>query len=274
MLFSGDKEDKIEAEEVETNEGSENEDEGEGEKLKRRGAEKRVRLPIYQKLLAVREVDRLVEEGVRYGLEKKVMARYPEMFMGTKGKMKSGMLGRWIVLADEQEWRKIPFERMSAEDRKLKDLPDWIRLPLGLPPRSLDKFKSGTTVPSAVTKRIIELIQRTTCGMGSRLTSGTLKTESVKAEADDLLKSYNESQKKTAEEHGIALPKQKESVTTRWVNRLLEHYGWKRNSPNTLGAYLEFDDERMQKSRKAWSFLRLGFHTQMFLGCGVWVLDS
>lgn len=238
--------------------GSEEDLEGE-EKKKGGGLSKRTRVPIYKKLLAIREVDRLIEDGVKRGIEKKVMAMFPDVFMGTKGKMKSGMIGRWMLQCDEQDWRKIPFERMSAQDQELKDLPDWIRLPMGLEPRSIDKFKSGTHVPGPVTKKIIELIERITCGQGGRLTSGTLHTDSVKKEAEELLTTYNDAQRKAAEEHGIKLPATKNEVSTRWVNRLLAHYGWKRNAPNTYGAYLEYDDERMVKSRKAWRFLRPGW---------------
>ena len=184
------------------------------------------------------------------------MATFPHVFMGTKGKMKSGMLGRWMAQCDEQDWRKIPFERMSLKDQQLKDLPDWIRLPMGLPPRSLDKFKSGTHVPMPVTKQILQSIEKITCGGSERLTSGSLNTQSIKKQADDLLTTYNEAQRKTAEENGIALPDLKSQVSLRWVNRLLDHFGWIRAVPNTYGAYLEYDDERMVKSRQSWHFLR------------------
>ena len=113
VLFSGDKEDKIEAEEVETNEGSENEDEGEGEKLKRRGAEKRVRLPIYQKLLAVREVDRLVEEGVEVWLGKESHGPLPWNVHGDQRQDEIGdagqvdRSGRWAGVAKDTIWKDV-----------------------------------------------------------------------------------------------------------------------------------------------------------------------
>lgn len=239
------------------NEGEEGEEDEEDKEKKGGGLSRRTRLPVYKKLLAIREADRFLEEGLKTGVEKKVMATFPEMFMGTKGRMKSGMLGRWMVQCDEQDWRKIPFEKMSNHDQQLKDLPDWIRLPMGLPPRSLDKFKSGTNIPGAVTRKIIEMIEKVTCGEGTRLTSGSVKVDSVKKQAEILLEAYNRAQQQAAAQHGIAMPEVKSTVSERWINRLLSHYGWKRNTPNTLGAYLEFDDERMVKSRKAWAFLRL-----------------
>ena len=248
---------RVEEGEVVDNEGEEGEEDEEDKEKKGGGLSRRTRLPVYKKLLAIREADRFLEEGLKTGVEKKVMATFPEMFMGTKGRMKSGMLGRWMVQCDEQDWRKIPFEKMSNHDQQLKDLPDWIRLPMGLPPRSLDKFKSGTNIPGAVTRKIIEMIEKVTCGEGTRLTSGSVKVDSVKKQAEILLEAYNRAQQQAAAQHGIAMPEVKSTVSERWINRLLSHYGWKRNTPNTLGAYLEFDDERMVKSRKAWAFLRL-----------------
>ena len=244
--------------EGEAGEVEEESEEGQGDEdePKKKGLATGIRIPIYQKLIAIREVDRLIEQGVKSGIEKKVMATFPHIFMGTKGKMKSGMLGRWLQQCDEQDWRKVPFEKMSVKDQQIKDLPDWIRLPMGLPPRSLDKFKSGSHVPMAVTRQIIQCIEKVTCGGSERLTSSTLNTESIRKQADTLLATYNEAQKKAAEENGIAMPDVKSQVSVRWVNRLLQHFGWIRAAPNTLGAYLEYDDERMVKSRQAWHFLR------------------
>ncbi|CAK8988642.1 unnamed protein product [Durusdinium trenchii] len=239
-------------------EGDDMEEEDEENRPKKRGGQSvRVRLPVYKKLQCIRELDRLIESGQRKGLEKSVMHSFPEVFMGTRGKMKTGMLGRWLVQADEQSRRKIPFEKMSAKDQQMKDLPDWVRLPLGMTPRSLDRFKSGTNVPQPVVTKVVQMIERVTCGQGPALTAGVLKAESVKKEVESMLQVFNDAQKKTAEENGIAIPDQKSKVSIRWVNRLLSHYGWKRNAPNTYGAYLEFDDERMVRSRRAWRFLRL-----------------
>ena len=229
-------------------EGGEGED---GEEDKTGGAKTRVRHTIYQKVLAIRELDRLLEAGVKHGLEKKVMETFPAVFMGVKGKFKSGMLGRWLVQCDEQRWKEIPWEKMNEKDRKMKELPDWVRLPFGMTPRSLDRFKSGTNVPAVIVKSIISTIERLTCGGDkSRLTCGTVNAESIKEECETLLKVYAEAQEKEAAEKGVPIPRQKTTVSIRWVNRLLEHYGWKRHAPNTVGAYLDYDDERMQRSRK------------------------
>ena len=54
---------------------------------------------IYEKLQAIREVDRLVEEGVTSGIEKRVMETFKHLFAGSKG-YKSGVLGRWLTQAD------------------------------------------------------------------------------------------------------------------------------------------------------------------------------
>ena len=183
---------RVEEGEVDEEQGQQDEECSEGDQEEKRGGlSRRTRLPVYKKLLAIREADRLVEEGVKVGVEKRVMATFPEVFMGTKGKMKSGMLGRWMVQCDEQDWRTIPFEKMSISDQKLKDLPDWIRLPMGLPPRSLDKFKSGTNVPGAITRKIIEMIEKVTCGDRGGLTCGTLDAVGMKKQAERLLDTYN-----------------------------------------------------------------------------------
>ena len=95
------------------------------------------------------------------------------------------------------------------------------------------------------------MIEKVTCGEGTRLTSGSVKVDSVKKQAEILLEAYNRAQQQAAAQHGIAMPEVKSTVSERWINRLLSHYGWKRNTPNTLGAYLEFDDERMVKIKKS-----------------------
>jgi len=235
------------------------EDGEEDGKLKRCGAKVRVRHSIYQKLQVIRELDRLLEEGQKHGLEKKIMQTFPHIFMGTRGSLKSGMLGRWLVQCDEQKWREIPFERMNEEDRNMKELPDWIRVAFGMVPRGLERFKEGSNVPPVISKAVISMVERITCGGdNSRQTCGTLDVKDVKLEAERLLKVYHEAQEKEAEERGLEAPAQKSEVSIRWVNRILEHYGWKRNAPNTHGAYLDYEDERMKKSRKCWEFLRLG----------------
>lgn len=242
--------------EVEKDDNSDS-DECEEEGRKKGGAKTRVRVSIYKKVLAIRELDRLIEAGHKVGLEKKVMQKFPELFMGLKGSFKSGMLGRWLVQCDEQRWRDIPWERMSQEDREMKELPDWIRLPFGMTPRNLDRFKSGTHVPPVVVQNIISSIEKLTCGGDqSRLTCGTVDTKAIKLECEELMKVYSDSQAEEAKKNGLKLPKQKAKVSERWVNRLLQHYGWKRHTPNTYGAYLDYDDERMKRSRKCWYFLR------------------
>eukprot|EP00435_Cladocopium_sp_Y103_P023018 s1373_g5.t1 len=205
---------------------------GEGEKddkLKRCGAKVRVRYSIYQKLQVIREVDRLLEAGQKHGVEKKVMQTFPHIFMGTKGSNKSGMLGRWLVQCDEQRWREIPFEKMSQEDRQVKELPDWIRIAFGMPPRNMERFKEGTHMPPVIVKSIVSMVERLTCGGDtSRQTSGTVDVKDIKQEAERLLKIYQEAQQKEAEAKGFDIPEQKCEVSTRWVNRILQHYGWKR----------------------------------------------
>lgn len=52
-------------------------------------------------------------------------------------------------------------------------------------------------------------------------------------------------------------PKVKTQISEKWTGRFLEAYGWTKRSPNTAGAYLEYTDERMEKSRKLFAFMRL-----------------
>ena len=235
------------------------EDSDESQPKKRGGANHRVHVPIHKKVLAIRELDRLIEMGDQTSLEKKVMHTFPDVFGGPNG-FKSGMLGRWVEMADARGWRNIPWEKMSQSDREsIKELPDWMRIPLGLLPRSLDRFKTGKQVPPIVVQSMVGLIERVTCGGStSNLTAGTLKTKSLKHDCQELLDEYAECQKQACEEKGIEAPKTKLEVTEKWILRLLKHYGWKRNAPNTMGAYLDYGDERMIKSRKSWEFLRLG----------------
>lgn len=238
-----------------------NKSESEGE-LEADGRPKRFRPPtrnrvsIYQKMLAVREADRLIESGMKTGIEKKVMATFPDIFRGRTG-MKSGMLGRWMVQSKEQCWDQIPWEKMSAEDRKMKELPDWVRQPLGLNKRM--RFSAGKDIPQVVKSGLIKLVERVSCGgKDSELTCGTAATKQLKEEAEALLQKYNEAQSQVASEHNVDVPLCKAKVTTKWVNRLLKSSGILRRSPNTMGAYLEYDDQRMCQSRKAWKFVRWG----------------
>lgn len=249
-------EDWVEDEEVE-------DDVGEGDKdddlPNRGGASKRKHVTVYQKILAIREVDRLIEAGEQHGIEKKVMQLFPDVFMGVTGSFKSGMLGRWIAQADQQGWRKIPWEKMSAADRdRIKELPDWVRVPMGMLPRSLDRFKAGFNVPSCIVTAMVRTIERVTCGGATaNLTAGNLTAKSAQKECQRMLDEYAEAQIKACEEKGLEPPKHKLEVSLKWIYRLLDMYGWKRNTPNTAGAYLDYEDERMERSRKSWKFLRL-----------------
>ena len=210
---------------------------------------------IYEKLQAIREVDRLVEEGVTSGIEKRVMETFKHMFAGCKG-YKSGMLGRWLTQADAQKWREIPLERMSAADRSMKELPDWVRIPLGMCPRSLERFRDGKQVPACVVTSLVKIVERLTCGAeDSPLTCGNLSVKNLQAEANRLLKSFWEAQEEANPDTKI--PKKME-VSEKWINRFLDKNGWTRRAPNTCGAYLEYDDERMQRSRQTFSFTRIG----------------
>ena len=210
---------------------------------------------IYEKLQAIREVDRLVEEGVTSGIQKRVMETFKHMFAGSKG-YKSGVLGRWLTQADAQKWREIPFERMSAADRSMKELPDWARIPLGMRPRSLERFRDGKQVPACVVTSLVKIVERLMCGAeDSPLTCGNLSVKNLQAEANRLLKSFWEAQEEANPD--IKIPKKME-VSEKWINRFLDKNGWTRRAPNTCGAYLEYDDERMQRSRQTFSFPRIG----------------
>lgn len=236
-------------------------DESEGEEQegkKGRWNGPRNRLSIYEKMTAIWELDRLKESGKTHGLEKAVMSALPHLFMGTRGNFKTGMLGRWVAQCDRQGWRKIPWGNPSQDLRTMKELPDFVRLPMGMTPRGLDRFKHGKQVPAPVTDCLIQVIERITTGSDkSTLTSGVLDTSKVKLEAERLLQKYAETQKRIAEEKGLPDVPCKAKISDRWVNRLLETYGWRRRAPNTNGAYLDYDDERMKKSRDTFSFQRM-----------------
>ena len=133
----------------------------------------RTRVGIYQKVVALREMQRLIDSGKKSGVEKAVMDTFPHIFAGKNGR-KSGMLGRWKTQAESQGWLSIPWEKMSDRDKRdMKELPDWVRIPLGMAPRSIERFKSGRNVPPCVMKKIVEMIERvTTGGEHSQLTRG------------------------------------------------------------------------------------------------------
>ncbi len=215
---------------------------------------------IYEKLLAIREADRLIEEGFTKSVEKTVMQTFPGLFRNRQGGLKSGMLGRWMIECKRQRWREIPFEKLSAKDRKMKQLPDWIRIPLGMPPRALERFKEGKNVPQCVIESLISICERLSCGTTSdraALTSGILDGPMLKREAEKLLEAYNAKVKVAAEAAGKTPPKVKTQLSEKWTGRFLEAYGWTKRAPNTAGAYLEYSDERMDKSRKLFAFMRL-----------------
>ena len=223
-------------------------------------------MSIYQKMLVIREVDRLIEEGKTYGIEKQIMKTFPALFVGTGSKgEKSGMLGRWRTQCDAQKWRLIPWEKLSEKDRRMKELPDWVRLPLGMCPRALDRFKEGRHMPPSITSRMVSLIEKVTTGTeNSQMTAGAIDVKNLKKEAEAMLKVYNDAQAQECEEQGLPKPERKQDVSNRWINRMLSHYGFKRRAPNTYGAYLPYDDERMEKSRKMFHFRRQALFSNHF----------
>lgn len=186
------------------------------------------------------------------------MKTFPSLFVGTGAKgEKSGMLGRWRSQCDSQKWRLIPWEKLSEKDRSMKELPDWVRLPLGMPPRALDRFKEGAHIPPCITSRMVSLIERVTTGTeNSQMTAGSIDTKNLKKEAESMLKVYNDAQEQACIEQGLPAPVRKEEISNRWINRMLAHYGFKRKTPNTYGAYLPYEDERMEKSREVFQFRR------------------
>ena len=215
-------------------------------------------MSIYQKMLVIREADRLIEEGKTHGIEKQVMKTFPALFVGTGSKgEKSGMLGRWRTQCDAQKWRLIPWEKLSEKDRSMKELPDWVRLPLGMCPRALDRFKEGRNMPPSITTRLVSLIEKVTTGTEhSQMTAGAIDVKNLKKETEAMLKVYNDAQEQACVEQGLPKPVRKQEVSNRWINRMLNHYGFKRRTPNTYGAYLPYEDERMEKSRKMFHFRR------------------
>lgn len=235
-------------------------DESEGDESDADGDRKatgRNRPTIYEKMQCIRELDRLVESGKKTGLEAKVMKTFPALFRNHAGGLKSGMLGRWLVQCNEQNWRSIPFEKMTVEDRKMKELPDWVRVPMGMPPRAYERFKFVKNIPPTVIENLVALIERVTTGGDTfKLTSGKLSVKSIKTEAEAQLKAYAEAQEAAAKEKDIPCQPVKTEVTERWANKLLKQFGWRRRAPNTYGAYLDFEDERMIKSRKTFYFMR------------------
>lgn len=201
-------------------------------------------------------MDRLVESGKTHGLEKAVAQVFPNLFTGKNG-LKSGMLGRWKTQAEQQKWYEIPFERLPEADRHWRELPDWVRVPLGLEPRSLERFKDGKNIPSCISKKLVEMLEKSTTGSAtSNLTSGKLDLKLVKKDAEELLATYHQTQEEMAKELGMEAPPAKLKVSDRWVGRLLAAYGWKAKTPNTHGAYLDFADERMERSRKTFRLQR------------------
>ena len=208
-------------------------------------------------MLAVREADRLIEAGVRHGIEKRVMDAYPHFFVSAKGKkrQKTGMLGRWMTQADEQQWRKVPWEKLSTADRGCKELPDWLRVSIGLAPRSLARFKEGKNVPAEVQERLVDMINRVTCGEGPT-TSGTLEPKTIQKEGEKLLAIWSESKKQACQEAGLPEPDVKKSISTKWTRRFMDLYGWRSRKPNTYGSYLDYEDQRMIRSRKTYDAMR------------------
>ena len=224
-------------------------------------------MSIYKKMLVIREVDRLVEEGMAHGTEKHIMKTFPALFVGTGSKEeKSGMLGRWRTQCDAQKWRLDPWEKLSEKDRSMKELPDWIRVPLGMCPRALDRSKDGRNMPPCITSRMVSLREKVTTGTeDSHMTAGAIDTKNLKKEAEAMLKVYNDAQEPACIDQGLPVPERKKKVSNRWINRMLSHYGFKRRAPNTYGAYLPYEDERMEKSRKMFHFRRQALFSNHFL---------
>ena len=171
-------------------------------------------------------MQRLIDSGKKCGVQKAVIDTFPHIFTGKNGR-KSGMLRRWKTQAEYQGWLSIPWEKMSDRDKKeMKELPDWVRIPLGMAPRSIERFKSGRNVPPCIMKKIVEMIERvTTGGEQSQLTNGKVDTKSVKREAEELLRVYQDAQKAVAEEMGVEVENCKEGLSDRWVSRVLQAYG-------------------------------------------------
>ena len=212
-----------------------------------------MRLSIYDKLLAVREAERLVEAGQKSGIEKAVMARFPSYFASTKG-FKSGMLGRWMTQCEQQRWKEVPWEKLSEKDRRLRELPDWIRIPMGMGGRGLERFKEGKQVPECVAKNLVAIVERVTCGGAeSPLTGGNLDVKNLKKEAERLLKLYWDAKKEIDPDAEVP----KLVVSERWIQRLCQKNGWTRRAPNTFEAYLPYEDQRMEKNRNALAYTRL-----------------
>ena len=125
-------------------------------------------------------------------------------------------------------------------------------------PRNLERFKSGVHVPECVQKKVVEYVERlTTGGLNSQLTSGTLDFKQIRLEAQKMLDLFHETQRNVAKDLNLPAPKEKATISDRWVSRLMESYGFRSRTPNTYGAYLAYDDERMSKARKLFSFQRL-----------------
>lgn len=56
---------------------------------------------------------------------------------------KTGMLGRWLTQCDLQQWRRISWDKLCPKDREMRELPDWIRVPLGQFPAYSRKVQRG-----------------------------------------------------------------------------------------------------------------------------------
>ena len=88
---------------------------------------------------------------------------------GNQGCLDGGKLRLSLKVGCPSHGRKCP----DRDKRDMKELPDWVRIPLGMAPRSIERFKSGRNVPPCVMKKIVEMIERvTTGGEHSQLTRG------------------------------------------------------------------------------------------------------
>ena len=131
------------------------------------------------------------------------MKTFPNLFMGARGQYKSGMLGRWVEQCELQGWKTIPCQKLAQGDRECKELPDWLRLALGMAPRSVDRFKAGHNLPPVVVKELVKMVRKVTCG-GERLTCGSLSVKTIQEEANRLLETYHMMHRKRKRRRGAA----------------------------------------------------------------------
>ena len=125
---------------------------------------------------------------------------------------------------------------------------------MGMGGRGLERFKEGKQVPECVAKNLVAIVERVTCGGAeSPLTGGNLDVKNLNKEAERLLKLYWDAKKEIDPDAEVP----KLVVSERWIQRLCQKNGWTRRAPNTFEAYLPYEDQRMEKNRKAFAYTRL-----------------